>query len=157
MQEQRGERWDAEEASFCVTAVFLFPQVSVWQILLNSVRVSLCFPPLRSRLWFQPAWIIHSYIKRSFPPRRVVMFQQKLNEVDGAASHVPRWMWTDAASPLPPLFPTGVQVWRVVLSSIGHLMHVIPPPSFQRWIRADGSLTASLRPSRFLRKMSTTG
>lgn len=43
--------------------------------------------------WSPPPWIIHSYIKSSFPGR-VVIFQQKLNEVAaalGAPSHVLRW------------------------------------------------------------------
>lgn len=68
----------------------------------------------------QLRWIIHSYIKRSFP-RRVVMFQQR-------SRHMPRGEALQSGQTLPPpsWFPTCVQVWREGLSSIGHLMRIIP-------------------------------
>lgn len=89
----------AKEASSCVIILAGQHLADPCLNLLNSVKVY--YVPLSGRSfgsWSQPRWIIHSYIKRSFP-RRVVMFQQRLNEVapaSGAPSHVLRWIWPDA-------------------------------------------------------------
>lgn len=102
--EPRGPVLDVE-TTCCVTAACIeFPAVQAHtQPCLNVFKCveTTMFPVgLGTLAWSQPQWIIHSYIKHSFP-RRVLMFQLELNEVALGMF----FRWSPGQTPPPPNQP----------------------------------------------------